>query len=210
VVGQPDHARIDEPRKDQEQVREECDSHVYLGTKVSFITCPGTRFDSLISSEPNMAGRRSNESPWIRNTSRHPDEEVTELVRSAIRGIDMQRVCVNVKGGHGLSARAYDGVPSISNAPRGARYLVTIKIGTGVRFPVGPYNRNGQSPDEVGPRNRFPFFTYTDWREWLVSAAAHEALHVHQYRHGKPRSEIECERFAAEALQRYRDETLPQ
>jgi hypothetical protein len=118
----------------------------------------------------------------------------------------MNRVCVNVKGGRGLSARAYDGVPSISNAPRSARYLVTIKIGNGVRFPVGPYNRNGKTPDEVGPRNRFPFFTYADWREWLVSAAAHEAWHIHQYRHRSPRSEVECERFAEEALNRYRSE----
>jgi hypothetical protein len=153
-----------------------------------------------------MAGMRRNGPPWIRNTSGHPDDEVGDLVRFATRGIDMNRVCVNVKGGRGLSARAYDGVPSISNAPRGARYLVTIKVGTGVRFPVGPLNRNGKAPDQVGPRNRFPFFTYADWREWLVSAAAHEAFHVHQYRHGKPRSEIDCERFAVEALDRYRGE----
>jgi hypothetical protein len=142
--------------------------------------------------------------PRIRNTSPYPDDEVRSLVRSATRGVDMNRVCVNVKGGHGLSARAYDGVPSISNAPRSARYLVTIKVGNGVRFPVGPLNRNGKRPDEVGPRNRFPFFTYADWREWLVSAAAHEARHIHQYRHGSPRSEIDCERFAEEALSRYR------
>jgi len=120
----------------------------------------------------------------------------------------MNRVCVNVKGGRGLSARAYDGVPSISNAPRSARYLVTIKIGTGVRFPVGPYNRNGKRPDQVGPRNRFPFFTYADWREWLVSAAAHEAWHIHQYRNGGSRSEVDCERFAEEALIRYRSQDL--
>jgi len=144
--------------------------------------------------------------PWIRNTSRYLDDEVRMLVRSATQGVDMNRVCVNVKGGRGLSARAYDGVPSISNAPRSARYLVTIKIGTGVRFPVGPYNRNGKTPDEVGPRNRFPFFTYADWREWLVSAAAHEAWHIHQYRHGSPHSEVDCELFAEEALNRYRGE----
>jgi hypothetical protein len=141
---------------------------------------------------------------WIRNTSRHPDDEVRRLVQFATRGVDMHRVCVNVKGGRGLSARAYDGVPSISNAPRGARYLVTIKIGNGVSFPVGPKNRNGMGPDEVGPRNRFPFFTYADWREWLVSAAAHEARHIHQYRHREPRSELDCEGFAEEALNRYR------
>jgi hypothetical protein len=153
-----------------------------------------------------MAGMRRTRSPWIRNTSRHPDDEVSELVQLGTRGVDMSRVCVNVKGGHGLSARAYDGVPSISNAPRGARYLVTIKVGAGVRFPVGPYNRNGKAPDEVGPRNRFPFFTYADWREWLVAAAAHEARHIHQYRDGNPRSEVDCERFAEAALSRYRDE----
>lgn len=141
---------------------------------------------------------------WIRNTSRHPDDEVRELVRFATRGVDMARVCVNVKGGHGLSARAYDGVPSISNAPRRARYLVTIKIGNGVRYPVGPHDRRGRGPDEVGPRNRFPFFTYADWREWLVVAAAHEARHIHQYRYGERRSELDCERFAEKALARYR------
>jgi hypothetical protein len=141
---------------------------------------------------------------WIRNTSRHPDDEVRELVRFATRGIDMKRVCVNVKGGRGLSARAYDGVPSISNAPRRALYLVTIKIGNGVRYPLGPHNRNGRSPAEVGPRNQFPFFTYADWREWLVAAAAHEARHIHQYRDGDRRSELDCERFAENALMRYR------
>lgn len=145
-------------------------------------------------------------SPWIRNTSTYPEDEVRELVQFATQDVDMNRVCINVKGGRGLGARAYDGVPSISNAPRSARYLVTIKVGSGVRFPVGPYNRNGQTPDEVGPRNRFPFFTHADWREWLVSAAAHEAWHIHQYRHGKCRSEVECERFAETALNRYRGE----
>jgi hypothetical protein len=142
--------------------------------------------------------------PWIRNTSGHRDDEVRELVQFATQGVDMSRVCVNVKGGRGLSARAYDGVPSISNAPRRARYLVTIKVGNGVRFPVGPLNRNGKGPDEVGPRNRYPFFTYADWREWLVSAAAHEAWHIHQYRHGTRRSEVDCERFSEKALNRYR------
>src|SRR5690349_21747055 len=142
---------------------------------------------------------------WIRNTSRHRDEEVRQLVRFATHGVDMNRVRVNVKGGHGLSARAYDGVPSVSNAPRRARYLVTIKIGNGVTYPVGPLNRNGMAPHEVGPRNRFPFFTYADWREWLVAAAAHEARHIHQYRHGERRSEVDCERFAESALARYRD-----
>ena len=145
---------------------------------------------------------------WIRNTSRFPDEEVRELIELGTQDVDMTRVCVNVKGGCGLQGRAYDGVPSISNAPRRARYLMTIKLGSGVAFPRGPVNRNGQSPDQVGPRNRFPFFTYADWREWLVACAAHEARHIHQYRHDLRRSEIDCERFAANALDRYRALTV--
>jgi hypothetical protein len=143
---------------------------------------------------------------WIRNTSRFPDDEVRRLIEFATEGLDMRRVCVNVKGGRGLGGRAYDGVPSISNAPRAARYLMTIKLGNGASFPVGPLNRNGKSPGEVGPRNRFPFFTYADWREWLVACAAHEARHIHQYRHGTRRSEVDCERFAEETLDRYRQE----
>src|SRR5215216_794326 len=98
-------------------------------------------------------GMRGTGSPWIRNTSRQPDEDVGLLVRFATHGVDMHRVCVNVKGGHGLSARAYDGVPSISNAPRGARYLVTIKVGTDVRFPVGP------TTETVRPRTKWDHAT---------------------------------------------------
>ena len=68
-----------------------------------------------------------------------------------------------------------------------------------------PQGYGGRRPDEVGPRNRFPFFTFRDWRERLVHIAAHEARHVHQFRHGKSCSEVDCERFAAMALARYRE-----
>lgn len=51
---------------------------------------------------------------------------------------------------------------------------------------------------------RSPFIEYRCWREALVGVAAHEARHVHQFRHGKPRSEVDCERFAAAAVERYR------
>jgi hypothetical protein len=141
---------------------------------------------------------------WVRNTSKYPDHEVRELVAFATRGVNMSRVCVNVKGGRGLGGRAYMGVPAISNAPPTAQYLMTVKLGNGVAFPLGPRNYNGQAPHEVGPRNRFPFFTYADWREWLVHTAAHEARHIHQYRHGIRRSEVDCEWFAEKALTRYR------
>lgn len=54
---------------------------------------------------------------------------------------------------------------------------------------------------------RSPVVECRNWREGLVAIAAHEARHIHQYLHGKPRSEVDCERFAAKALERYRRET---
>ncbi len=57
---------------------------------------------------------------WIRNNSHLPDDEVRELIKFATKGVDMRRVCINIKSGNGkrYGGRAYDGIPSISNAPR--------------------------------------------------------------------------------------------
>jgi hypothetical protein len=141
---------------------------------------------------------------WIRNTSRFPDAEVTECVEFAVRGIDMRRVCVNVKNG-GLGGAAYNGVPEISNAPRAARYLVTLRLGRGdERWPLGPVNYHFRAPHETGPRNRFPFFVCHDWREWLVKLAAHEAKHIEQFRRRATCSELRCEEFALRRLEEFR------
>ena len=141
---------------------------------------------------------------WIRNTSRRPDEPVRECVLFAVQDIDMRRVCVNVKNG-ALGGAAYNGVPEISNAPRSARYLVTLRLGRGgEQWPLGPINYHFKSPAETGPRNRFPFFTCHDWREWLVKLAAHEAKHIEQFRTGAVCSEIGCEQFAIERLELWR------
>jgi hypothetical protein len=141
---------------------------------------------------------------WIRNTSRHPDARVSRLVRFAVDEVDMDRVCVNVKNG-ALGGGAYNGVPEISNAPRSADYLVTLRLGNGrERWPLGPINYHFKRPDQAGPRNRFPFFVCHDWEEWLVKLAAHEAKHIEQFRHGHTCSEISCERFAVAKLQEFR------
>jgi hypothetical protein len=145
----------------------------------------------------------------IRNTSAYPTREVSELVELAVDGVDMERVCVNVKGCRaGYGGNAYLGVPEISNAPASAEYLVTLRIAPGRRLglPIGPLNYNLKRPDQVGPRNRFPFFVLDSWQEVLVKLAAHEARHIHQYRHDLQRSEVDCEYFALEALSRYRGE----
>lgn len=53
---------------------------------------------------------------------------------------------------------------------------------------------------------RSPVVTYNDWREALVGVAAHEFRHIHQFRRKKRASESDCERFAAKALERYRQQ----
>jgi hypothetical protein len=147
---------------------------------------------------------------WIRNTSRHPDDQVDELVRFAVEDVDMDRVCINVKNGE-LGGGAYNGVPAISNAPRAADYLVTLRLGTGrERWPLGPVNYHFKRPDETGPRNRFPFFVCHDWQEWLVKLATHEAKHIEQFRNGERCSEIGCERFAVAKLEQFRAARGPQ
>jgi hypothetical protein len=147
---------------------------------------------------------------WIRNTSRHPDARVEELVRFAVAEVEMDRVCVNVKNGE-LGGGAYNGVPAISNAPRAADYLVTLRLGNGrERWPLGPVNYHFKRPGETGPRNRFPFFVCHDWQEWLVKLAAHEAKHIEQFRNHDRCSEISCERFAVAKLGQFRSARGPQ
>lgn len=141
---------------------------------------------------------------WVRNTSRHPHVRVEELVCFATRDVDMRKVCVNVKNGE-LAGGAYNGVPEISNAPDGAEYLITLRLGRGdERWPLGPVNYHFKAPHETGPRNRFPFFVCHDWEEWLVKLAAHESRHIEQFRARVRCSEIDCERFALQALERFR------
>jgi hypothetical protein len=150
------------------------------------------------------AVRARRERFWIRNTSRHPDARVRRLVKFATAEFDMDRVCVNVKNG-ALGGGAYNGVPEISNAPRAADYLVTLRLGNGrERWPLGPVNYHFKRPHETGPRNRFPFFVCHDWEEWLVKLAAHEAKHIEQFRNEESCSEISCERFALAKLEEFR------
>lgn len=52
---------------------------------------------------------------------------------------------------------------------------------------------------------RSPFIEVNDWREALVAVAAHEARHIYQFQHGKPKSEVDAERFAAKRLAAYRE-----
>lgn len=131
----------------------------------------------------------------VQNTSRYPTGEVDDLVEFATVDVDMRGVCVNVKNAraYACAGYAYDGVPAVSNAPRGTDYLITIRLGPATEFPSRMVHRKRSPPVEVAC-----------WREGLVVVAAHEAKHIEQYRRGAPRSEVACERFAAWVLEVYR------
>jgi hypothetical protein len=51
-----------------------------------------------------------------------------------------------------------------------------------------------------------PWITVEDWRERLIALAAHEAYHVHQFREGLRRSEVQAERWALRRLSSWRVE----
>lgn len=93
-----------------------------------------------------------------------------------------------------MTGRAYDGVPSISSAPPGTRYLITLIVppapqdDTAGRYPLRHHYHRARSVAPV---------LLPDWRAELVHLVAHEAAHVAQFRAGRPRSEVECERWAA-------------
>jgi hypothetical protein len=51
---------------------------------------------------------------------------------------------------------------------------------------------------------RSPILVFHNWREALVSVAAHEARHIWQYQVDAPRSEVDAEQRAAERLELFR------
>jgi hypothetical protein len=61
-----------------------------------------------------------------------------------------------------------------------------------------------------------PLIVVRNWREFLVWVAAHEARHIHQMRHGKRLSEVDCEKWAFRKVNDYewfcrthKGETIP-
>lgn len=50
-----------------------------------------------------------------------------------------------------------------------------------------------------------PLVEFADWKESMVGLAAHEAMHLQQFRSDSPKSEVECERYALARLKAYRD-----
>jgi hypothetical protein len=52
---------------------------------------------------------------------------------------------------------------------------------------------------------RSPVLVFQNWREALVSVAAHEARHIWQYQADAPRSEVDAEQCAGRRLESFRE-----
>lgn len=93
-----------------------------------------------------------------------------------------------------MTGRAYNGVPSISSAPAGTRHLITLIVPPAPhRDPTGRYPLR----HHYHRARSVPPVLLPDWRAELVHLVAHEAAHIAQFRAGRPRSEVDGERWAA-------------
>lgn len=105
----------------------------------------------------------------------------------------MTGVQVNVKNfTKAYDGLAYDGIPSMS-PHKDMERLITLRIGSAKHFPTHVSHHG-------------VFEVMADWKEVLVYLAAHEAMHIHQYRTGTPVSEAEATMFGARCLRRYQKE----
>lgn len=92
----------------------------------------------------------------------------------------------------GWSARTFNGIPGLARVEPGMRYLVTMNI------PRDPRKLTRYPERHRDPRLKTsPVVEFTCWQDQLLHLAAHEARHVHQFRHGLPGSELDAERWAA-------------
>lgn len=136
----------------------------------------------------------------IRNRSQYPTDEVKRLIRFAVKPLDMRAVCIHVKNANNCPYRglAYRGIPgpaveSLQGVPPSSDWLVTMAIGAEDQF-----------PHEFQYMKRGPIITTDNWKEAVVTLAAHEGLHIEQFKENKPMSEIACEWFSQRMLDEYR------
>src|SRR5262245_28827975 len=115
-------------------------------------------------------------------------QELRTLVVDAFEGIETIGVEVHVQRPAGrrvlFTGRAYPQLPSRPRTQPGTRYLVKLDVPSLMR------NRGYPFTYRYSGLRTAPWITVRDWRERLVALAAHEAYHVHQFRHGIRRSEV--------------------
>lgn len=106
---------------------------------------------------------------------------------SAVVGLD--------RTSHWVTGRAYAGVPYPATVPRGTRYLITLKVPQVIPDDLLPTDRSYHRAKRAGAtRIERP-------EDDVVFVLGHELHHIHQFRHGWPRSEVAAERAGQAVLQ---------
>lgn len=152
----------------------------------------------------------------IKSTANYPIDEIRALVgfAAAHSKADLASVQINVKNCHkgAMAGMAYHGVPRMANAVEDATHLVTLRIGKERDFPhdnmcykwITKKYKNKRwyekRPTHPYGGKSSPLIEHADWKEGLISIAAHEFNHIYQFQNKLPKSEVECERAAEAAL----------
>jgi hypothetical protein len=108
------------------------------------------------------------------------------------------RVERGLRRGDSFTGRAYPEPPRRGGAAAGIRYVVRLVL------PGRLVDRGYPKSYRYVRRKTAPWITVASWRERLLALAAHEAWHVHQFRHGLRRSEVEAERWSERLLEGWR------
>jgi hypothetical protein len=131
-------------------------------------------------------------------------EALRGLIVASFDGVEREGVEVHLDWARGrrqsFTGRAYPQLPSRPRTERGTRYLVRLDLPSVFR------NRGYPLTYRYRGLRTAPWITVADWRERLVALAAHEAFHIHQFRNGIRRSEVQAERWALRRLVEWRAE----
>ncbi len=123
-------------------------------------------------------------------------------MRDGFEGIDVGGVEVHIeplrRPRESFTGLAYFQLPTRPRTEPGTRYLVRLRLPRVLR------NRDYPKAYRYPGRRTAPWITVGDWRERLLTLAAHEACHVWQFREGRRRSEVQAERWAAGRLLEWR------
>ncbi len=130
-----------------------------------------------------------------------PDKFPADNMRTTVRWIDMPEYDPVPDQGfvETVLKLAYNS-PEYKEWWRGHRIWTCHRGGA----QVNRVQRKAESRTPYGGKGS-PLIEMMDWREGLVGLAAHEFTHIRQYQNNWPRSEVQCEQFAAKRLAAYRN-----
>lgn len=115
---------------------------------------------------------------------------------------------VDERLGERMSACAYYELPRVARVAAGVRYLVTMRLPRRLEALTYPHELQYRRGGEL--MRTAPVVQVEDWLEEVLHLTAHEARHVAQYRLGLAKSEVDAERWAAAAVERFHsDRNVP-